>query len=404
MVTSNRDCFPLRHDELRKRGYYCNNLITPSKPRYSQQVIQDFLAGKVRGNIVEAYLSIRMAFGKYLDFADQRTFDYLTVWTIGTYFFPIFNYYPYLHFTGTKEVGKSKAMRLMAQMCFNGIWSVSISDASQFRIITELMPTLFLDESENLNDKTHTERRALLLGGFEKGSTAIRSEKVGDNWRVREYDNFSPRVFGNIKGMEDVLASRTVQIAMQRSYDEQIKNTEPLIADQRFTDIRDRLFLTAMEYGIRVRDLYESFSRPAEVMFDGREWNLFRPIYAVACLTEKAALVDSLVDFANESYAKKMDILNDTSVENVVLRYLQECVTQSREYGSKELHGGLIEFIRTEGLNVGEIREDYFGTLLHHLHVYESKDRRSINGIRQTAYRLNPETVRRVAENYHAKR
>ncbi len=99
-----------------------------------------------------------------------------------------------------------------------------------------------------------------------------------------------------------------------------------------------------------------------------------------------------------------MDILNDTSVENVVLRYLQECVTQSREYGSKELHGGLIDFIRTEGLNVGEIREDYFGTLLHHLHVYESKERRTINGMRQTAYRLNPETVRRVAENYHAER
>jgi hypothetical protein len=66
--------------------------------------------------------------------------------------------------------------------------SVSITDASQFRIITELLPTLFLDETENLNDRTYSERRAFLLAGYEKGATAIRTERVGDRFKTREFD------------------------------------------------------------------------------------------------------------------------------------------------------------------------------------------------------------------------
>jgi hypothetical protein len=62
----------------------------------------------------------------------------------------------------------------------NWTMSVSITDASQFRIVTEVLPTPFLDETENLSDRTYSERRALLLGGYEKGSTAVRTERVGD--------------------------------------------------------------------------------------------------------------------------------------------------------------------------------------------------------------------------------
>jgi DNA replication protein DnaC len=41
--------------------------------------------------------------------------------------------------------------------------------ASQFRIIAELLPTLFLDETENLNDRTYSEHKALLLSLDELG-------------------------------------------------------------------------------------------------------------------------------------------------------------------------------------------------------------------------------------------
>ncbi len=116
-----------------------------------------------------------------------------------------------------------------------------------------------------------------------------------------------------------------------------------------------------------------------------------------------ACVADRLVEFANTRYQAKTDTMNDTAVENVVLRFLMESVRSEGEYGSKLLHRGLVEFIRGEGINVGEIREDYFGTLLHHLQVCEKKFRKTLNGEKQTVYWFRPERVRLVAENYRAK-
>jgi hypothetical protein len=133
----------------------------------------------------------------------------------------------------------------------------------------------------------------LLLGGYEKGSTAIRTERVGDTFKTREYDNYSPRVFGSIEGLEDTLASRTIQIPMRRSYNEQIKASEVQLNNPEFEELRDELFLIAMTYGSHIRSSYEQIRRPADAEFDAREWNLFKPILAVGAST--GALSDSSV-------------------------------------------------------------------------------------------------------------
>src|SRR5208283_1077476 len=104
-VNSERELFPLTHEELNKREYYCNDIMCPGRQRYSQHVITEFLEGTRHGDLAGTYNLIKRVYQGYLDFSDPKTFDYLTAWTIGTYFFPLFNYYPYLHFTGTKEVG-----------------------------------------------------------------------------------------------------------------------------------------------------------------------------------------------------------------------------------------------------------------------------------------------------------
>ncbi len=45
-VNSERELFPLTHEELNKRGYYCNDIMCPGRQRYSQPVITEFLEGK----------------------------------------------------------------------------------------------------------------------------------------------------------------------------------------------------------------------------------------------------------------------------------------------------------------------------------------------------------------------
>jgi len=402
-VTSGREIFPLTHEELNSRGYYCHDIICPGRQRYRHEVVTEFLEGTKEGDLGGTFAFIKRIYQGYLDFSDPRTYDYLTAWTIGTYFFPLFNYYPYLHFTGTKEVGKSKAMKLMSQLCFNGIMSVSITDASQFRIVTELLPTLFLDETENLGDRTYSERRALLLGGYEKGSTAIRTEKIGDTFRAREYDNYSPRVFGSIDGLEDTLASRTIQIPMRRSYNEKIKEAEVELTNALFQQVRDELFLVVMDNGTTIRSTYKELDRPGEAEFDAREWNLFKPILAVGMSVGNAETKESLIGFANAAYRAKTDVLNDTAVENVILRCLSELVQQEDWYELDRIHSYAIDFIKQQGLNIGALSKDRLGKLIHDLDVIEGKDRKVSQGKKITVYRIRPEKVQQVSVNYRVK-
>ncbi len=403
VVTAQRELFALTHEELNSRGYYCNDIICPGRKRYTSGAIREFLGGRAQGDIGATFNLIKRTYQGYLDFSDPRTHDYLTAWTIGTYFFPVFNYYPYLHFTGTKEVGKSKAMKLMSQLCFNGIMSVSLTDASQFRIITEFLPTLFLDETENLNDKSFSERRALLLGGYEKGSTAIRTEKVEHTFRAREYDNYSPRVFGSIEGLEDTLASRTIQIPMRRSYNDKIKEAEVELENGMFQIIRDKLFHVTMEYGQKIKEIYETAERPEAAIFDAREWNLFKPIMSVGISTGNDEIVEALIEFANASYNAKTESLNDTSVENVILRCLKEIVQEENWYALDVIHPIILDFIRVNGLNVGQLSKNRLGSILRNLHVTEQKERRKVAGDKKVFHFIRPSTVKKVADNYRVR-
>jgi hypothetical protein len=350
VITSNRELFRLSQDELHKRGYHCQHLVASEQQQFSPGIIKEFLDGSRADAIADVFCQLRDMIKAYCDFSDPYTYDYLAAWIIGTYFFPIFNYYPYLHFTGTKEVGKSKTIKLMSLLCWNGKHSVSMSDAAMFRIISEALPTLFLDESEHLNDKTPTERRALLLGGFEKGTKVNRVETVNGTYRVKTYDNYCPRVFGSINGMDDTLASRSVQIAMSRSFKDCIKENEVHLLDERFRDVRDKLFLAIMTYGNSVRTIYEQMPKPDDIQFDAREWNLFKPIYAIGCLVGSPDVLEHLIEFANARYAAKTDSMNDTAAENVILRFLLEKVQTEDEHVLDDLHKELIAFQATPAL------------------------------------------------------
>jgi hypothetical protein len=263
--------------------------------------------------------------------------------------------------------------------------------------------THFLDEIENLNDHTYSERRALLLGGYEKGSTAIRTERVGDTFKTREYDNYSPRVFGSIEGLEDTLASRTIQIPMRRSYNEQIKSSEVQLNTPEFEELRDALFLIAMSYGNQICSAYEQIQRPADAEFDAREWNLFKPILAVGAGTGDSQIVQALTGFANQAYSAKTDALNNTAVENVILRCLSELVQKEDWYELDQIHRYALDFIKQLGLNVGALSKDRLGKLIHDLDVVESKDRRMIHSKKITVYLISPEKVQQVALNYRVR-
>src|SRR5271157_585758 len=210
----------------------------------------------------------------------------------------------------------------MSCLSFNGIMSVSVTTAAQFRVIEALRPTLFLDESEDLNQKAFSDKRALLLGGYEAGSSVLRAEKEKETYKVKRLGNYGPRAFASIEGLEDTLASRTVQIHMERSYRDEVKQREVDLKDPVFQEIRDELFLLAMKECCHVADLYMAIGKPEAIQFGDREYNLFKPILTIGYAVKIKAFVNGLIEFANTAYRQKVAQYNESSEENVLLRYL----------------------------------------------------------------------------------
>lgn len=402
VVTSNREWFPLERNELHRRGYHTmadERGFYALEQRYTPETVRDFVKGKRTGDLAQAYSLIRETLSKYLDFPDPNTHDFLTAWLIGTYCYVAFNYYPYVHFNGTKLVGKSKALKLLACLSFNGIWCVSISEAAQFRLIEALQLTLCLDETEDLNQKQLGEKRSLLLGGYEKGSRVYRSERRGDSFVPRAYNNYSPRAMASIEGLEDVLGSRTVQIQMERSYNDEIKQREIALTDPALQELRDELFLVAMTYGADIQAAYETMEKPSGLLFGDREYNILKPILAVGAITGSEEIADNLKAFANASYRQKVDEHNETAEENILLRYLLQRIVADGEYRSDDLHAEFIQFIRGHGLDLPvQMSKARMAKLMIKLKVC-SKGTRA-NDRKATNYYFSRDTVIKVAQNY----
>jgi DNA primase catalytic core len=400
IVTSDREFFPLDSTELLKRGYMTTVEGMGDAPRYSGHVIKGFLTGTRKGEIVPTFRRIHYLLTRNVDFPDENAHAFLTCWIIGTYFHPMFNYYPYIHFTGTKNVGKSKTMKLMSCICFNGVMSVSITPASQFRIIEAFRPTLFMDETEDLKEKGFSDKRALLLGGYEAGSSVLRCEKEKDNYTVKRMANYGPRAFASIEGLEDTLASRTVQITMQRSFNPEIKEKEVTLNNPEFQEIRDALFLLAMSYAPTVKELYEEVTRPQTVEFGDREFNLFKPILAIGrAASDMEGLEEQLIAFQNTAYRNKVAEYNRSAPENVLLQFLMDTVTEDGLFRSDELHTRFVNHLKNNGIDLSVmVTKPFMGTLIKKLGIV-SDSRRSPDRT-CTLYHLKVEVLKRVAENY----
>jgi len=80
-----------------------------------------------------------------MELQDEKLYDFLTLWNIGTYFFPLFNSYPYVYVGGIKDSGKTKLLTLCSCIAFNSIFSGNMSQAVLYRLIQDARCCLFID-------------------------------------------------------------------------------------------------------------------------------------------------------------------------------------------------------------------------------------------------------------------
>jgi len=254
--------------------------------------INYFIEGKVTGvNSAKLYQRIRSMFQRYFYTPEKYDYDILTLFTMFTYYFELYDAVPYIYLYGPPESGKTTVSILLQNLAFNGDLVSNISTAALFRECEQKQPVLILDEQENIaNSKANEEKgdyMSIIKDGYKRTGT-IKRQNPNDCSITEEFQVFNPLVIANTKGLESIIKSRVIQITTRPAPKGNISGTIPLKPSNpefiRETQlIRDALYCWVMLNHSYLREL-PNFN-VGEVVSNRAE-ELFQPLIALANLIE----------------------------------------------------------------------------------------------------------------------
>ena len=336
LMTSNREILSTQMGVLEQKDLKIyHEGIKFLETQWSSRSIKDFTEQKINSRCIslkpkEVFDEIKYTFEYFMELPENVA-EFLSLWVIGTYLFPLFNAYPYVFVWGIKRTGKSKLLTATSLMSFNSVFSANTSSSSIFRLIQQGRCSLFMDESEKLINKDRSEDiRSILLSGYKKGAKVQRTEKnPKGNFEVFSFEVYSPKMIANIHGLEDIMEDRCIKITMKRTLDKEICNRDPNENNPKWQEIRDSLYVFALQNFELIEENYENL--PNKTILNSRNWELWKPIFAIALFIDKK-LYEKMIVFAEEN-VKEKDVENITeSLECVLVQVLIEIVEENPNY------------------------------------------------------------------------
>lgn len=383
-VTSDRKIIPNEKTALtEKKIRVTHEGIKLLDTQWSAGSVKKFLGG-YSVDPYQMFSRINDSYTKYLEMPVDVV-NYQSLWVIGTYLFPLFNTFPYIHLWGIKRSGKTKNLIVTSLMSFNSIFSANTTTASLFRLIQGGRCSLFMDECETLNNPERTQDiRSILLSGYKRGSKVQRVEKDSTGKMVVEFfETFSPKIIANIKGLEDVLEDRCIRVIMQRTLNKKISDAEPREDNPEWRKIRDDLYIFSLQNAGKIKDIYDSLDNTTKLT--SRDWELWKPILSIASFVNKELFKDMIV-FAEKNSQEK-DVENITeSGECILAGVLKEMIVDRPDfYKVSEITGLMKSKFEDEQ---GWLNNKWVGRALGRLGFVEK--RRIGNGVE---YKLSPASV-----------
>ena len=308
--------------------------------KWKNQDIQKYLQSTDKVNPKKIFENLRNLEKKYFEYEFDYDYYYEPCWIAHTYFYTLFDITPYNDYSGMKNVGKSKHLKLLRMLCYNGISSGDASISSIFRTIQGTGATLLLDETENLkgekDDRADLEN--LLRNGFSKEGQVTRSKEGNrKNFTPEFFSVFSPKALGHIHGLDNVLEDRCIKTKLNRTTNKNIADSEPdENEDPQIYKARESLYRLFLDYG---DEIYELIPKARQLVkeLSGREMKLWLPIMTMALFFENHG-VEGIIEkvtakMLQTSEEKKISDLED-NLDFMILQILdkmEEIPIQSRQ-------------------------------------------------------------------------
>ena len=326
--TKTRQILPIEHDSLKDK-FRIDVLPAWKSSRITYEDLVNWLKETDKTEPKKLFQLMDECSRGYFDYPNEFDYSYYNLWNIGTYFYELFDAFPYNDYTGTKRSGKTKALEFQKHVCFNAIMSADMSGSSVFRMIEGTGATLLLDETEQYGNKKNESAqqvRTILMQGFLKDQFAIRSEgKANEGFTPVTFNLYSPKSMAHINAFDDVLEDRCISHLMRRSKNKDMLDSWPDNKNPLFQKIRNLCYRLFLDYADEIYNLQEEAKHLIPV--SGRELKLWTPIITLALFFEKhgkSGLVALIQDKAKESSEDRQIQDEQDNNDMRILRYCDD--------------------------------------------------------------------------------
>lgn len=187
--------------------------VKKEEPRKNlKQVMKDM--GDKEFGLRRYYLKIKEVLEEYMDM-DKEHYSLVSLWIVGSYLHKQFPAYPYLFFNAMRGSGKTRMLKIISNLAYNGKVAGSMTEAVLFRTATER--TLCIDEFENMNSKGNENLKLLINAAYKRGTIIERMAKKGEKQIVEEFEVYCPIAMANIRGMDNVVGDRCLSVILEKS-------------------------------------------------------------------------------------------------------------------------------------------------------------------------------------------
>jgi hypothetical protein len=192
----------------------------------------------------EVFNELTVLAKRYIELDQEIDYYLLTGWILGTYFYPIFYAYPFLHIKAPKRSGKSQCLNFLGQLCFNAIKArpslPALSDT-----VDSLRGTYLIDQADALQRKGYEELLDILADSYKKsgGKRSIIGFDKQKRREVLEFETYSPKVFASIRELPEDLRDRCLIVPLIRS---QKNFPDPDDNSENWREIRGRIYKLLM--------------------------------------------------------------------------------------------------------------------------------------------------------------
>jgi len=210
-----------------------------------QKFLTDYAALKAQApSSKEVFEEVVKLAKRYTELEQGIDYWLLAAWILGTYFYPIFYAYPFLHIKAPKRSGKSQCLNLLTQLCFNAI-KARPSLAALSDTVDSLRGTYLIDQADSLSRKGGEELLDILADSYKKsgGKRRVINFDKRKGRETLEFETYSPKAFASIKELPEDLRDRCLVVPLIRS---QKNFPDPDDSNDNWREIRGRIYKLLM--------------------------------------------------------------------------------------------------------------------------------------------------------------